>query len=125
MSELAHNWLKLAPNKTRIIFLFISARWAKINRKLVLKSPIFVTFGANLTQFSPISETIDVRHWSFVCDNEGDEGSDLYKEATPYSTPSQPLAKLIDESAPQRNSPERDSDYIYDLGDVHDTTGQW
>ena len=35
----------------KISFLFILAPRAKMNRKLILKSPGFVPFGDNLTQF--------------------------------------------------------------------------
>ena len=44
-ARVCHIWL------FKVSFLFILARWAKLSRKLTLKSPIFVPFRANLTRF--------------------------------------------------------------------------
>ena len=54
--NLARKRARLAPIGTnlgfflKISFLFILARRAKMNRKLILKSPRFVPFDANLGQ---------------------------------------------------------------------------
>ena len=56
MSEFVSNRARLAQNGRnlglfKISFLFILAPCAKMNRKLILKSPRFVQFGANLNYF--------------------------------------------------------------------------
>ena len=61
MSAFVSNLARLAPNGTnlglfKISFLFILARCAKMNRKLILKSPRFVPFGTNLTLFETKSD---------------------------------------------------------------------
>ena len=52
---MAPNWVRLAPNGTnlglfKISFQFILALRAKMNCKLILKSPRLVPFSANLTR---------------------------------------------------------------------------
>ena len=54
--DLTSNWAKLASNMDKsdtfkIIYLFILAHRAKINRKLILTSRRFVPFYVNLAQF--------------------------------------------------------------------------
>ena len=61
VEHLDWNTARLAPNGTnlgllKISFLVILARCAKMNRKLILKSPRFVWFHANLAQLEDKSE---------------------------------------------------------------------
>ena len=54
--DLTYNWPRLTPNGTnlglfKISFLFILARRAKMNRKMILKRPTFVPYSAILTKF--------------------------------------------------------------------------
>ena len=78
MSDLASNRARLAPNGTNMgifknSFLFILASCAKMNRKLFLKSPIFVPFGVNLALFEAIPDIPE-------CDGPGfHSGCHIYK----------------------------------------------
>ena len=58
-------WVRVAPNGTslglfKIGFLFILAHRAKMNRKLILKSPIIVPFGVKQAQLEVISDMGDI-----------------------------------------------------------------
>ena len=68
MSDLAFNWASLSPNVTnqglfKIIFLFVLAHRAKMNRKLILKSSRFVPNSAKLAKLKATSD-ISARKWS-------------------------------------------------------------
>ena len=65
MADLGQRWVRLAPNGTnsglsQITFQYILARRAKIYGNVIWKSPGFVSFGANLTNFGPKSGPLDV-----------------------------------------------------------------
>ena len=58
MSDLASNLARF-----KISFMFILARWAKMNRKRILKCPRFVQFCGNLPQFEVKSNSLFVRYY--------------------------------------------------------------
>ena len=59
MPSSASEWVRVALNLFKISFLFILARCAKMNRKLILKSPRFVRFGTKLARLEDKSEIPD------------------------------------------------------------------
>ena len=78
MLGLAPNWVRFDTyygtnlGLIKVNFLFILAQRAKMNRKLILKSPRFVPFGANLTTFRVKPDTpLRERKSCFVSKQKG------------------------------------------------------